>query len=434
MIQLADLIDRLRTSLWFVPALFAIGAFVAAAATLTIDREIESDASSFFLFGGTAEAAHSVLSTIAQSMLTFTGLVFTITMLVLQQAATQLSPRVIRTFLRDVQNQVVLGLFVATFLYTLLVLRDIRSGDAGDEFVPSLAIWIAFVLLVASVGAFIYYINHMAHAIRATTVLDNIAAETRQAIDKLYPAELGLEPEAVPPLPPPPSGRLVAATSSGILVSVEESGLMELAVEWDAILELIPRPGDFVPEGSPLFRVRDGQRLSPEDVSRLRGKANLGDERSFQQDASFGFRQMVDIALRALSPGTNDPTTAAQAIDRIHDLLRRLANRSFPSAVRLDESGSPRLILPRPDWDDHVRLAVVEIRLASGGQIQVVRRLRGMLEELMVAAEGQRRQILVEQLQALDAAVASDFANATDRRLAGTATDHGQSADARQPD
>jgi len=433
MIQLADLIDRLRTSLWFVPALFAIGAFVAAAATLTIDRDIASENSRFFLFGGTAEAARSILSTIAASMLTFTGLVFTITMLVLQQAATQLSPRVIRTFLRDWQNQAVLGMFVATFLYTLLVLRDVRSVEVG-EFVPGLSVWIAFVLLVASVGAFIYYINHMAQAIRATTVLDNIAAETRQAIDKLYPAELGLEPEAVPPLPPPPSGRLVAATSSGILVSVEESGLMELAVEWDAILELIPRPGDFVPEGSPLFRVRDGQRLSPEDVSRLRGKANLGDERSFQQDASFGFRQLVDIALRALSPGTNDPTTAAQAIDRIHDLLRRLANRSFPSAVRLDESGSPRLILPRPDWDDHVRLAVVEIRLASGGQIQVVRRLRGMLEELMVAAEGQRRQILVEQLQALDAAVASDFAGATDRRLAGTATNHGQSADARQPD
>lgn len=433
MIQLADLTERMRTRLWFVPALFAIGAFAAAAASLTIDRNIASESARFFLFGGSADAARSILSTIAASMLTFTALVFTITMLVLQLASSQLSPRVIRTFLRDLQNQAVLGMFVATFLYTFLVLRDVRSVEAG-EFVPGLSVWIAFALLVASVGAFIYYINHMAHAIRATTVLDSIAAEARQAIDKLYPAELDSEPEAVPPLPPPASGRLIAAASAGILVSVEESGLMKLAVEWDAIVELIPRPGDFVPEGSTLFRVRDGQPLSAEDVSRLRGKANLADERSFQQDASFGFRQLVDIALRALSPGTNDPTTAAQALDRIHDLLRRLADRSFPSAVRLDESGTPRLILPRPDWDDYVRLAVVEIRLASGGQIQTMRRLRGMLEELMVAAEGQRRQILVEQLQALDAAVASDFAIGTDRRLAGTATNHGQSADARQPD
>jgi uncharacterized membrane protein len=185
---LAALLERLRLRLWFIPSLFAIGAAIAAVVLITIDRALADDGLAIIRFGGTAEGARSVLSTVAQSMLTFTGLVFTITMLVLQLAANSLSPRVMRTFLRDRQNQVVLGLFVATFVFTLLVLREVRAPDGDDGFVPGLSIWASFALLLASVGAFIYYIDHMAHAIRASTVIGNIAQETREAIDDRYPA------------------------------------------------------------------------------------------------------------------------------------------------------------------------------------------------------------------------------------------------------
>ncbi|HVL52797.1 MAG TPA: DUF2254 family protein, partial [Vitreimonas sp.] len=193
MLALQQARERLRTSLWFVPGLFAVGAVALAVLALAVDDRISADPGGLlFLYGGTAEGARSVLSTIAQSMLTFTGLVFTITMLVLQLASSQLSPRVMRTFLRDRSNQVVLGFFVATFVYTLLVLRDVRAAvDGGEGFVPGLSIWIAFALLLTSVAAFIYYIDHMAHAIRASTVISNIANETEQAIERLYPERVG---------------------------------------------------------------------------------------------------------------------------------------------------------------------------------------------------------------------------------------------------
>lgn len=419
MARIAALAELLRSSLWFVPAVFAGGAFLLAIVTLVIDRQLAPDGPAFFLFGGTAEGARSVLATIAQSMLTFTALVFTITMLVLQLASSQLSPRVMRTFLRDRGNQLVLGLFIATFLYTLLVLRDIRSPDAGSEFVPGLSIFVAFLLLIASVGAFIYYIDHMAHAIRATAVLDNIAAETRQAIDRLFPETLGAEPEPPPPEVPPASevDRIVRAPSSGILVNVEETGLLDALRDSDSVAELVPMVGDFLPQGAPLIRVRG--EADDDLADRLRNQLTLGSERTLQQDALFGFRQIVDVGVRALSPGTNDPTTAVQAIDRLHDLLRRLADRSFPSVVRLDHDGQPRLIVPRPEWSDYVRLAVDELRISGSGQIQVMRRLRGLLEDLAAVAPAERSSVVREELLELDRAVAAGFDSERDQHRAG---------------
>ncbi len=184
--------ESIRQSLWFIPALSALGAVLLGMILLAVDRRLSGSATSIFLYGGSAEGARSVLSTIAQSMLTFTGLVFTITMLVLQLASSQLSPRVMRTFLRDRSNQAVLGLFVATFVYTLVVLREVRAGvDGTVAFVPGLSIWVGFALLLGSVGAFVFYIDHMAHSIRATTIIARIASETRQALEHMYPDRVG---------------------------------------------------------------------------------------------------------------------------------------------------------------------------------------------------------------------------------------------------
>jgi len=219
-LTLQQVAERLRSSLWFVPALFALGAFLLALVALAIDDGLSPDPGQlFFLYGGTAEGARSMLSTIAQSMLTFTGLVFTITMLVLQLASSQLSPRVMRTFLRDRSNQVVLGFFVATFVYTLAVLRDVRASVNGDEgFVPGLSIWIAFALLLTSVGAFIYYIDHMAHAIRANTVISNIAKESEQALDRLYPERAAQGKPERPALESIPASLVLKARRAGVVV------------------------------------------------------------------------------------------------------------------------------------------------------------------------------------------------------------------------
>jgi uncharacterized membrane protein len=387
---------------------------------LAVDRAIGSDALGILRFGGTAEGARSVLSTIAQSMLTFTGLVFSITMLVLQLASSQLSPRVTRTFLRDRKNQMVLGMFVATFVFTLVVLREVRTpveADAG--FVPGISIWAAFALLLASVAAFIVYIDHMAHSIRASSVIESIARETRDAIDRLYPTEIGMPGNAasgaVPHL-----GRadaLFPADEAGVLVSVDDKRLLQVADTGDRVAQLVVTIGDFVPEGGPLFRLW-GQ-WDRESEAALRSAVNLGAERTVEQDAAFGFRQLVDIATRALSPGTNDPTTAVQALDRLHDLLRRLATRAIPSALREGRDGRLRLVLRRPSFESYVRLAVDEIRLAGEGQLQLVRRLRAMLHDLAAVVPADGRAAIEGELERLDRAVDRGFADADDRSLAG---------------
>lgn len=404
MVKLYALRDRLRSSLWFLPLLFAAAAVVLALALIIIDRRLSEDPSApFFMSARTAEGARSVLSTIAQSMLTFTALVFTITMLVLQLASSQLSPRVMRTFLRDRGNQVVLGLFVATFVFTLLVLREVRTVDGDGGFVPSLSVWVAFTLLLASIGAFIYYIDHMAQAIRASTVIANIWEETVVEVNRLFPERIGAEgraeSEGVEDRGPP--DLVLTAPKAGVVMTIDETKLLEAAGRGDHLLELVPSIGGFVPEEAPLARLwGDWDEAA---VDEARDAIGLGDERTLDQDVAYGFRQLVDIATRALSPGTNDPTTAAHALDRIHDLLRRLALRRFPSPLRSDEDGVVRLVLPRPGWDDYVRLGLDEIRMSGAGQIQISIRLRTILEDLSGIAIEDRLPVIREELALLDA-------------------------------
>lgn len=417
--------EHIRVSLWFMPALFALGAVLLAFILLTLDHQLSRNASFFFLYGGTPDGARSVLSTIAQSMLTFTGLVFTITMLVLQLASTQLSPRVIRTFLRDRSNQVVLGLFVATFVFTLVVLRDVRAGVDGDNgFVPGLSVWFAFALLLASVAAFIYYIDHMAHAIRASTVIANIAHETEQAIERLYPERVGA--------PGPEERRseivedaevVLNAPRAGMLVAVDDDKLLRAAGAGNRRVQVVPAIGDFLPHGAPMARLSG--RWDREGADEVRAAFGIADERSMEQDAAFGFRQLVDIAVRALSPGTNDPTTAVQALDRLHDLLRRLAVREIPSPVRSDASARVRLVLPRPGWDDYVELAIDEIRLSGERQIQIARRLRYLLEDLLSVTPAERKAVLRRELALLEAAVQRSFRDSADVAVAGSPSARG---------
>jgi uncharacterized membrane protein len=410
--------DRLRTSLWFVPSLFAVGAVLLALGLLAFDHALAGSAPSFpFAFGGTAAGARSVLSTIAQSMLTFTGLVFSITMLVLQLASSQLSPRVTRTFLRDRANQVVLGLFVATFVFTLVVLPAVRTPVGGDAgFVPAVSVWVAFALLLASVGAFIFYIDHMAHAIRASTVIASIWRETVTAIDRRLPMEDEHVGQADRPTPNRGSGEghlVLAAPSAGYLIAIDEAAIGSAAGR-DGRVELLPAIGDFVPETGPLARLSGGRNLdAAAEVTHAIGMG-IGQERTLEQDVAFGFRQLVDIAIRALSPGINDPTTAVQALDRIHDLLRRLMHRR----LHPDQQGTERTIhqvISRPGWPDYVRLALDEIRIAGEGQLQVARRLGAVLADLLDAAPTDRRGPLLAQRMALEASVDRAFPDAHDR-------------------
>lgn len=443
--RIDEIVRYLRESLWFIPGLFAIGSLLLGALLVFIDAEVgQLQGGLWFVYLGSVEGAQAVLSTIAMSMLTFTGLVFSITMLVLQSASNQLSPRVLRTFLRDRGNQVVLGLFVATFLFALFVLRYTRAAgeDQGGELVPGLSIGAAFVLLVASIGAFIYYIDHMAQAIRASTVIHNIAEETRVALEELFPEWIGEPPEdeespddkqssgepadvaieAAAAVPADRPAATVRAASSGVVAGVDEHRLLEAAGSREdsqsdeRFVEMLPLIGDYVAEGSPIFRVWGD--WSADELKGLRRAVQTGRERTLEADAAFGIRQLVDIALRALSPGVNDPTTAVQAVDRIHDILHRLAQRRIPSPLRRDASGRARLYLRRPGWEDYVLLAVEEIRLAGEGQVHLMRRLRQMVLDILEVAPPYRQPPLEQVLERLDRSVGRGLDDPIDRRIA----------------
>lgn len=397
-IRLSVLFEILRSRLWFVPALFAIGAVIAAIVTVTIDRTLGPEATGPFVFGGGPESARSLLSTIAAAMLSFTGLVFTVTMLVLQLASSQLSPRVTRTFLRDRKNQAVLGIFVATFVYALLVLREVRS-EVDGAFVPSIAVWWAFVLLLASVAAFIYYIDHMAHAMQASSVIASVAGETRAAIERCHPHPVGSEPE-VALAAPAVSATVLGPDDPGVLQAIDLPGLTSLAAEAGAVIEVLVPVGDAIPGGAPVARLRGGGHVTDDAV---RGALTFGHERTMDQDPAFGFRQLVDIAARALSPGTNDPTTAAQVIDQLHDLLRRLAGRHIPGPQRTDAAGGLRVIVASRTWEDYVALACDEIRSDGADSIQVSAGLRRMVDDLDgIVPDGRRAAVRRQRAQLPD--------------------------------
>lgn len=391
-IRLAIWLETLRSRLWFVPALFVGGAAIAATVMVSIDRTLGPDAAGPFVFSGGPESARSILSTIAAAMLSFTGLVFSVTMLVLQLASSQLSPRVTRTFLRDRKNQVVLGIFVATFVYALLVLREVRS-QTDIVFVPSIAVWWAFILLLASIVAFIFYIDHMAHAMRASTVIASVAQETRSAIDRRFPHLVGSQPQADLPVAPI-SATIVGPDRAGVLQAVDLDRLSEIAAETGTVLEVIAPVGDPIPGSAPVVRVHGEAHVDPDTVRRA---LTIGVERTMDQDPAFGFRQLVDIAARALSPGINDPTTARQVIDELHDLLRRLALRHIPDPQVVDDAGALRVIAATRDWDDHVTLACDEIRNYGSDSIQVVQALRRMLDDLDTIVVDARRPVIRRQ-------------------------------------
>jgi uncharacterized membrane protein len=242
----------------------------------------------------------------------------------------------------------------------------------------------------------------MAHAIRASTVIASVWAENRATIERLYPEPIGVEAASGhgPPLDLDDPDRVLESTTAGTLVGVDEERLVAAAAQSDRVLELLPAVGDFVPEGAPIVRLWGSWDAS--GVDDVRDSVGLGDERTLTQDAAFGVRQLVDIALRALSPGINDPSTAVQAIDRIHDLLRRLAVRRFPTRERIVD-GVVRLVLARPDWEDYVRLAIDEIRRAGQGQLQVEHRLHVMLDDLRSIAPEDRQAVLRQERERLDA-------------------------------
>ncbi len=386
MVSLERVRDELRSAFWLVPAACVVTAIGVAVGLVALDQALGS-VSPGVLFPGPPSGARSFLSSITQAMIAFTGLVFSITIVVLQLTSGQFSPRVLRAFVRDRAIQFALGVFISTFVYAIVVQRAVTGTDGHHPFVPRIAVTGAFALVLASVALFIFYIHHVANMVRVATIVASLGAESRALLRCRYPAS---EPAAGPPPDLAPAARIIAAPRPGVLVSVNEKALTDLAERMSCVVVMAARVGDFLPEGAPLLRIhKDGARAEDVpaiDEPRLLAAVAQDTERTMEQDLAFGFRQLVDIAERALSPAVNDPTTACQALDVLHDLLRRLAVRHLPSGRLHGADGSLRLVVPQYGFADFVDLAVREIWRYGSDAAQVPGRLSAMLADLSAAA------------------------------------------------
>ncbi|MGD9691759.1 MAG: DUF2254 domain-containing protein [Phycisphaerales bacterium] len=421
MTRLLGLWQMVRSSLWFVPGVLVLLAVLLAEALIEIDSWVGPGAARAFpvLFGAGASGSRGLLETLAASMITVAGVVFSITLVALSLASSQYSSRVLRNFMRDRMNQIVLGVFVGIFAYCLAVLRTIREGDE-NSFVPSLAVFGGVVLTFVGIGYFIYFIHHIATQIQASQILARIASETARQVDRLFPDEVGREePEGgeEPAFEAMRVRRWAPALSkrTGYLQFVASDPLLEFARERDTVVRMERAVGEFVVEGQPLVSVLVGGELSTEDEERLLRVFTIGAERSGAQDAAFGMRQMVDVALKALSPGINDTTTAVMAVDYLGAVLVRLSARRIESRQRFD-GGRLRVLARGPTYGELVCLAHDQIRQHAGGNVAVLSRMAGTLEMLegMVESAG-RRRVLLEQALALEEVVMRSVPSAFDR-------------------
>lgn len=407
---LRKLAASVGSSLWFVPVMCVLAGAAISFGTISLDRAFDYQAIPQVLVGRPT-SANAVLTTIAVSMVSLATLVLTITMVVVQLAMGQFSPRIVQRILRDKPSQLAIGLFVATFVHAVLTVREVVDRGDGTGQVPGIAVSTSYLLVLASIAALVIYVHHIGQSLRVSALIELVGHETRKLVDRRYP-------DAGPPPPVDPEApRVVAARESGVVTMIGTDALVAEAERADCVLELVPTLGAFVPAGGPLFIVHG----RPEDLdeNRLLSALSLKLEPTLDEDVAYGMRLLVDIAERSLSESAfQDPMTAVQAIDRLHDILRQLARRPFSDGRVLDEDGEIRLLVKTMSWEDYVHLAFNEIRMAGAGSPQVSQRLVAALMDLRRVALPERIEALNEQAALLRAATVEAINDERDVRFA----------------
>lgn len=399
LIRLRAMWEGFRGSLFFVPFLFLLLAALLAEGMIVLDTELrERGVELPALLSSTVDSARALLGTIAAATITVAGIAFSVSLLLIQLASSQFSPRVLREFFRDSFTKRILGLVVGTFVFCLLVLRAVRGsvGEAGQAVIPNLSVFVALVLGIVSILGIVAFINHSAHSMEAAEIIRRITGETREMIERLWPAsEDRAEEEQEPPSHeyPAPSDEgdalVVTARAGGWVQQVDPGKLLDAASDGGTIrLEI--HPGDFVVEGRPICTIWPQPEDEHRAIKEAREAIRIGRGRTMQQDVDYGIRQLVDIALRALSPGINDPTTAQEVIVHLGAVLRVLLLRDPPQTFWRD-GRDRRLYMPHePGHADLVDLAFDQIRRAGAAQPSIaVAQLEslGMLRGSLVEAD-----------------------------------------------
>lgn len=406
---------------WLVPGAVAAGTAGLSFVLVEIDRATGEVG---LAFGGDAGAARDILATIAGSLITVAGLTFSLTIVILALISSQYTPRAVRSFLADRVNQVVAGAFVGIFAYCLLVLRTVRgSEDGGGEFVPALSVTVAIGLGLVTLALLLVYIHRLGQSIQASHVTARIARQTLEALDRLYPDRYGRA------LGEDPDDTLRAWLEEGDPASVTSPrpGYVQL-IDLDALAQDAPagarlhvsvRPGDFVTENDTLVRIWPAEAVRDRGAS-IRQGIPIAAERDLRQDASYGLRQLSDIALKALSPGINDPTTAVVCISYLRAALERLAGRTIPASVRQLGEGAA-LVAETRSFEEYLDSAFSEIGRYASDNARVVVALLAALRSIACAvrqAEApERLPVLIELGEAITAAAVEAAATTRDEEL-----------------
>lgn len=362
--------DRLRASYWFIPMVMAVLAFLLSIIAIQIDERIGLRFAwiSGLVYVDSPEGARTLLSTIASSMITVAGVVFSLTMVVLSLTSQQYGPLVLSNFMRDRGNQFVLGIFTATFIYCLLVLRTIR-GVGSSIFIPHFSVLIGLGLGIAGLAVLIYFIHHVSDSIRASTIIDRISDDLNQAIIDLFPVQLGARREEAQPdngfqeLPEnfESQSKPIFSDESGYLQLVDSDTLLDAARDHDVIIHLIHRPGHYIIKGSLLATAWPLERVTERLDRRVNNALVLGSHRTQVQDVEYLFTQLVGVGVRALSQAINDPFTAVACIEHLGEALCLLGNRQTPSRYRYDQDGNLRVILNSVTFGGMLALSFDEI-------------------------------------------------------------------------
>jgi len=403
--RLINFWEFLRASFWFIPALMLVLSFIMSFNMVTIDRYIEVRCEGIFLISCTVspEGARAILSTIAGSMITVAGVTFSITIVVLNLASSQFGPRLLRNFMQDRGIQFVLGTFVATFIYCLLVLRAVQVGGL-TTFVPSLSVTLAVVLALFNVGVLIYFIHHVATSIHADEVVFNIGKELERNARRIFASkEIG---EGDASAMQTTGGQDLAvdhyythritARRNGYLQAIDFNTLFMIAKENDYRLDLQVRPGSFVAKNS-VLAIALGKEIFDVGLSdSITGAFIVGDQRTPEQDIEYSINQLVEVAVRSLSPGINDPYTALACIDQLGSALCYYAKQKFPSSSAYDEQGNVRLKMRSFTFPGTLNASLDQIRQYGCTSVAVSIRLLEVLGMIAMQTRhsDQRKAIL----------------------------------------
>jgi uncharacterized membrane protein len=403
--KLRQLWGNLQSSFYFLPSLMVLGSIALAAVLIAADSAGSDQWLAEWprLFGAGPEGARQILSTLAGSMMSVIGITFSMTLLALTLASTQYTSRILRDLMHSRITQLTLGTFAGIFAFCLVVLRTVRSGEA--VFVPGLAVLVAFFLALAGVGVLIFFIHHVASSIQASSIIASISHSTIAAIDRLFPEKMAHESgkdagrEHVLHASENRTWYPVPAEVSGYIQSVDIDRLLRQARDGRCIVRMEHGTGAFVVQDASLVSVAQPSAPDQDTIAALNGAYNISRHRTVEQDPAFGIRQIVDIALKALSPGVNDISTAVMCVDYLTTILTRLTVRQLPPSCRY-EGEALRVITIAPTFEGLLAQAFDQIRSSAEGNVAIILRMLGALDTITsLTVSPCRKRALDEQVQ-----------------------------------